>query len=148
MGKRLLTPACAIRGVTFPKPEGHFSSSFIFFLAFPVLSATIFNGTPMHRKSSRLTFTSTSHHTTQPSRERLVGLKQSPAEPVAASHSTGRRRLFQASPPASGVSTYTEHGDTPGSAWMAKGQTLFPPIAHGWEKQIYLTCLGTNQREL
>lgn len=108
MGKRLFIPDGGIRGMTFPKPEGHFSSSFILLLALPVLSPTIFNGTPMHRRSSRLTFTSTSHHATQPSRERPVGLEQSPTEPVAASQSTGRRRLFQASSPASDVSTYSE----------------------------------------
>lgn len=144
MGKRLFTPAHGTRGMTFPKAEGHFSSSFILLLALPVLSPTIFRGTPTHRKLSRLTFTSTSHHTTQLCRERLVGLEQSPAEPVAASQSTGRRKLFQASSPASGISTYTECGDTPGSAWMAKGQILFPP-RDGKGRYI---CLGTNQKEL
>lgn len=28
---------------------------------------------------------------------------------------------------------------------MGNAQTLLPPIAHAWERQIYLTSLGTNQ---
>lgn len=76
MGRRLFIPACGIRGMIFPKPEGHFSSSFILLSALAVLSPTIFNGTPTTQKSSSLTFTSTSCLPTQPSRRGWVALSR------------------------------------------------------------------------